>query len=107
VPPTETPALVARNTDFALRLYAALRRETPSGNLFYSPYSISVALAMTWAGARADTESQMARAATAVGVAPPSIPMTVDVTIDRPFLLFVRDRPTGAILFAGRVVDPR
>jgi serpin B len=31
------------------------------GNLFFSPYSISVALAMTLAGARGDTETQMAQ----------------------------------------------
>jgi serpin B len=30
------------------------------GNLFYSPYSISAALAMTYAGARGDTKKQMA-----------------------------------------------
>jgi serpin B len=30
------------------------------GNLFFSPYSISQALAMTYAGARAETETQMA-----------------------------------------------
>ncbi len=29
-------------------------------NLFFSPYSLSVALAMTWAGARSTTEAQMA-----------------------------------------------
>ena len=31
------------------------------GNLFFSPYSISIALAMTYAGARGDTETQMAQ----------------------------------------------
>jgi serpin B len=46
------------NTDFALDLYQALREG--ADNLFYSPYSISLALAMTYAGARGETERQMA-----------------------------------------------
>ncbi|MCK4222199.1 MAG: serpin family protein, partial [Dehalococcoidia bacterium] len=46
------------NSEFAFDLYQALA--TADGNLFYSPYSISVALAMTYAGARAETEEQMA-----------------------------------------------
>jgi serpin B len=28
------------------------------------------------------------------------------LTADRPFLYFLRDQPTGAILFMGRVLDP-
>ena len=51
-------AVVAGNTEFALDLYARLRTE--EGNLFISPYSISTALAMTYAGARGETERQMA-----------------------------------------------
>ena len=43
---------------FAFDLYRALCVE--DGNLFYSPYSISLALAMTYAGARGETERQMA-----------------------------------------------
>lgn len=50
--------LVDGNTDFAFALYQVLR--DTSGNLFYSPHSISLALAMTYAGARGDTEGQMA-----------------------------------------------
>jgi serpin B len=46
------------NTIFALDLYNKLK-ET-EGNLFFSPYSISTALAMTYAGARGNTEKQMA-----------------------------------------------
>ena len=46
------------NNRFALDLYARLRQA--EGNLFLSPYSISTALAMTYAGARGDTERQMA-----------------------------------------------
>ncbi len=52
-------ALVASNTEFAFGLYELLRAES-DGNLFYSPYSISLALAMTWAGARGETDAQMA-----------------------------------------------
>jgi serpin B len=48
------------NTSFALDLYGRLR--TTPGNFFYSPHSISSALAMTWAGARGQTESDMASA---------------------------------------------
>lgn len=50
--------LVEGNTAFALDLYARLRSE--EGNLFISPHSVSTALAMTWAGARAETARQMA-----------------------------------------------
>ncbi len=49
--------LVNSNTMFALDLYRALSQE--EGNLFFSPYSISTALAMTYAGARGETETQM------------------------------------------------
>jgi serpin B len=52
--------LVDGNTAFAFDIYKELRDE--DGNLFYSPYSISLALAMTYAGARGDTEAQMAAA---------------------------------------------
>jgi len=49
-----------------------------------------------------------AAAATAVvmntAIAPPA-PQLV-LTADRPFLYFLRDQPTGAILFMGRVLDP-
>lgn len=46
------------NTAFALDLYKQLSDE--ADNLFFSPYSLSTALAMTYTGARGATESQMA-----------------------------------------------
>jgi serpin B len=56
---TETTKLAQGNNAFALDLYQQLRKA--DGNLFLSPFSISTALAMTYAGARRETESQMAR----------------------------------------------
>ena len=52
--------LVEGNTRFALDLYRVLY--DPAANVFYSPYSISLALAMTYAGARGQTEREMAQA---------------------------------------------
>ncbi len=50
--------LVIGNNAFALDLYEEL--QSKEGNLFFSPYSISTALAMTYAGAEGETEEQMA-----------------------------------------------
>jgi serpin B len=55
---TGTAPVVSANTAFATDLYAKLENE--NGNLFFSPYSISTALAMMFAGARGDTAQQMA-----------------------------------------------
>jgi serpin B len=52
--------LAAGNRTFALDLYRALRKQ--DGNLFYSPHSISTALAMAYAGAAGETQRQMAEA---------------------------------------------
>jgi len=53
-------ALIDGNNAFAFELYQVLKQT--GGNLFYSPYSISEALAMTYAGARGETEKDMAEA---------------------------------------------
>lgn len=50
--------LASGNNAFAFDLYQGLALE--DGNLFFSPYSISLALAMTYAGASGETENQMA-----------------------------------------------
>ncbi len=55
---SEQALLVEGNSAFAFELYQTLKGE--EGNLFYSPYSISLALAMTYAGARGETAQQMA-----------------------------------------------
>ena len=50
--------VVKGNSAFAFDLYQKLKGK--KGNLFFSPYSISTALAMTYAGARGQTEKEMA-----------------------------------------------
>jgi serine protease inhibitor len=54
-------ALVDGNSSFAVDLYQRLR--TSEGNLFFSPYSISTALALAYGGAHGQTEKQIAKAA--------------------------------------------
>jgi serpin B len=56
VPEGESPAA---NAAFALDLYR--RVGTASGNVFFSPFSVSEALAIAWEGARGETARQMAR----------------------------------------------
>ena len=57
-PPGDLEKIVRSNNRFAIDLYSVLRKE--DGNLFFSPYSISTALAMTYCGARGKTAEEMA-----------------------------------------------
>lgn len=52
-------------------------------------------------------EGTEAAGATAVVIGTDSVPQTRTVAVDRPFVFVLRDRPTGLILFLGRVTDPR
>ncbi len=56
----DVETLVGGNNAFAFNLYHRLAQK--DDNLFFSPHSISEALAMTYAGARGDTEKSMAKA---------------------------------------------
>ncbi len=58
-PAADVQTLTAGNLAFALDLYHELRGT--NNNLFFSPHSISTALAMTYAGARGTTAAEMAR----------------------------------------------
>ena len=60
VTPEEITSLVRGDSDFAFDLYRLLSEGDE--NLFFSPHSISVALAMAYAGACGDTEREMAAA---------------------------------------------
>ena len=54
---------VTGNTDFTFELYGKLVDDSnvSKSNLFFSPYSISTALAMTYGGAKGETQKQMAK----------------------------------------------
>ncbi len=54
-----------------------------------------------------DEEGTEAAAATAVVFRTTSMPITdIQMQIDQPFIFLVQDKPTGTILFLGRVLDP-
>lgn len=52
---------VEANNGFAFDLYGELARKNSNEGLFFSPYSLAVALSMTAEGARGETAGQMAR----------------------------------------------
>ena len=54
-----------------------------------------------------DEKGTVAAAATAVIARATSAPAKIEqLIVDRPFFFFLRDKPTGAIVFAGQVTDP-
>lgn len=55
----DAKAVVDGNNAFALDLYYQLDEQ--KGNLVFSPFTTYVALAMTYAGARGETENEMAK----------------------------------------------
>ena len=80
------------------------------GNADFSAMSTAADLVITGIFHQAfvdvNEEGTEAAAATAVVVGETSAPEPVTLTIDRPFLFCIRDVPTGAMLFAGRVSEP-
>ena len=58
-PNPDVAAAVEGNNQFAFDLYARLAQKP--GNKFFSPYSISNALGMTYAGAKGQTATEMAQ----------------------------------------------
>lgn len=62
-PPDVVPEGVAKaSNDFGLALYRTLANSSSSGNLFFSPWSLSRVLAMVLLGARNETAAELSRA---------------------------------------------
>lgn len=91
VPAGDQATLVTGNTGFAFSLYPGLAGNVPAtGNLFYSPFSVSLALAMTYNGASGDTATQIA---TALQFTLP--PATLNPAFDQ-LDLAIQAKPAGA-----------
>jgi serpin B len=67
-------------------------------SLFKVPYEGVFSIEEEGTNPRADTASVRSEA--------PPLLTARRIVVDRPFLFVVRDRPTGLVLFIGRVVDP-
>jgi serpin B len=82
----------------------------PSATTLDEPLKISEVVHKAFA--EVNEEGTEAAAATGVGMVPtcagvsPS-PEPKIFKADHPFLFFIRDRKTNAVLFCGRVLDPR
>ena len=101
---TELANVVKGNDEFAFELCSQLSGGE-SGNLFFSPYSISAAMAMTHAGAEGRTEAAAATGITfGVNSAAPQEPKVFRA--DHPFIFLIQDNHTKSILFMGRLVNP-
>jgi serpin B len=54
-----------------------------------------------------DEKGTEAAAATVVVMVETALIPAVSLTIDRPFMFFILHKPTGSLVFAGRLLDPR
>lgn len=77
---------------------------SPDDRLFISDafHKVFVDVAEAGTEAAAATAVVMARTGAAAPTAPPTI-----FAVDRPFVFLIRDLRSGAVLFMGRVLDPR
>jgi serpin B len=90
----------------ALGMEAAFDMSLADFTGMHTPRELYVDAVFHKAFVAVDEDGTEAAAATAVVIGDESEPQRVTVDFDRPFLFAVYDKPTGQVLFLGRVVQP-
>jgi serpin B len=67
---------------------------------------LSISFVVHKAFVSVDEKGTEAAAATGIGMTVSAPQQNAVFTVDRPFIILIRDRETGAILFLGRVLNP-
>lgn len=107
--PDDLPAFEAGITADRLDKITAAVSRPPDFSGITTTDALHIGMVMHQANIDVDEEGTEAAAATAVGMdtgGGPSPLKEITLRLDRPFLFFVRDVETGAVLFMGRVTDP-
>jgi serine protease inhibitor len=73
-------------------------------NMYSTPVALSQAIHKTYI--KVSESGTEAAAVTAVGITITALPVIPDIRVNHPFLYFITERQTGAILFIGMVDDP-
>ncbi len=68
--------------------------------------SVAISRAIHKTFIEVNEEGTEAAAVTAVGVGLTSLPQTIQMTVDRPFVYVIAEKTSGVILFTGIVNDP-
>ncbi len=73
VTPVVDAKLIAANTKFGLKLFSEILKQDSSKNIFISPASVALALAMTYNGASGETKQAMAKTLELQEINPPEL----------------------------------
>ncbi|CAN5142044.1 serpin family protein [soil metagenome] len=91
----------------AMGMEEAFSNRADFSNFFTNPESLAISEVNHKTFIEVDEEGTEAAAATSVGIIVTSIPATPPaIHINRPFILFIREKSTENILFAGKILDP-
>ena len=71
--PVVDPKVITANTRFGFKLFDSILKSNSSKNIFISPSSIAIALAMTYNGAKGETAQAMAKTLELQGISLPDI----------------------------------